>query len=439
MAEFLVARGEAVVIIDDGPESAAVAERRSCALRLGATVEIAPSAKRLAELVSASALVVPSPGVKPNHACIVAARAADVPVRSEIDIAAQALRTPMIAVTGTNGKTTTVEMIAALLRSVGLNVAVGGNIGTPLVSFVGTTADVMIAEVSSFQLEFTTTAWQPSVAVLLNIAEDHLDWHGTFDAYINAKRKVFANQDDSDTAILNIDDPIVLLGSQQLRGHIETVSIAREADWSVNDAVLTHHGSPIVAVDDLHRALPHDLTNALVATAAARAICSQLGREIPVEDFVGALKNYETLPHRVQFIGENQGVKYYNDSKATNPHAVLRAVESFDSVVLLAGGLNKGLDLGSLRSIASRLRGVVAFGAATADIQAAFHNVVPVVAAKSMSEMVAAGSRMAQPGDVVLLSPGCASFDMYEAGYTARGDDFIANVEAFIQREQTAS
>ena len=440
-----MSEGLAVVVVDDGPVTPQLQMRMDEVRALGCRVELAPELQRCDELVRACAYVVPSPGVKPSHPIIRAALGAGIAVRSEIDLAAERFSFPIVAVSGTNGKTTTVEMITSMLRSGGLRAESGGNIGTPLISFVDHDID---AEVSSFQLEYVTKHWHPRVAVLLNIADDHLDWHGTFDAYRSAKAQIARFQIPDDVLVVNIDDDVVrsmvradaLAGDRPIRSKIVRVTIdaSRHGEYRVEASVLRGPDGELLPVAELPRSLPHDLTNSLCASAATFALRAALDVQADPDSVVAVLKNYETLPHRVQFIGENQGVKYFNDSKATNPHATLRAVSAFESVVLIAGGLNKGLDLSSLRAAAPQLRSVVAIGAAADEVVDAFAGIVAVQAASSMSDAVRRAALAARPGDVVLLSPGCASFDMYPDGYTARGDDFAAEVSAMMIQEQVS-
>ncbi len=391
----------------------------------------APAAGRAGAAVDAADLVVPSPGVRPDHPLLRRAGAAGVPVRSEIDLAAERCPLPLVAVSGTNGKTTTTELVAAALREGGRNVVVGGNIGTPLISVVDTPADVVVAEVSSFQLHFTTSVFHPRVAVLLNVAEDHLDWHGDLGAYRRDKAKLFAHQTPGDTLVVNLDDEGARAVAAPARSAIVQVTLSpvRGAFHIDGDALCAPSGERIVGISELPRTLPHDLTNALCAAAATRALDAEL------DTIARALREYATLPHRVQLIGENCGVRYIDDSKATNPHAALRAVQAFDSVVLLAGGLNKGLDLGALAEGEAHVRAVVAFGAAGSEVAAAFAGRRPVERVRTMREAVAAAHAAARPGDVVLLSPGCASFDMYSS-YSERGDDFAAEVRELLEGKE---
>ena len=429
VAEALSADGIDVVVIDERPGPQAQINAQQLETQ-GVSVLLAPDAQAVDRTLDTATLVVPSPGLTPTHPMLVDAARRGIPVRSEIDIAAERIHVPLVAITGTNGKTTTTELVTAMLRASGLTVACGGNIGTPLVSLCSVPSDVVVAEVSSFQLHFTTSAWKPNAATVLNIADDHLDWHGGFPAYRAAKARVFAHQSPNDTLVLNHDDPEVRGLAADARARVEWVTTSAGRGWHVADGALRRpDDSEIVPLVDLPRTLPHDLTNSLAASALAEAARA-------TSDAVRAtLESYVTLPHRVQFIGENGGVRYYDDSKATNPHAAVRAVSAFDSVVLLAGGLNKGLDLSALREGEARIRGVVAFGAAADEVVAAFEGHRPVVRATSMRDIVRTGAAMARPGDAVLLSPGCASFDMYPGGYTDRGDDFAAEVRRLLEEE----
>ena len=423
VARALRSENTTVIVVDDsltgidGDCDPGLRERVAAVRAIGAEVSELPSDWFAFLQARAVSLVVPSPGVRPDHPLIRAAAAAGVPVRSEIDLAAERIRAPLVAVTGTNGKTTVTELIVEMLRASGFATEFGGNIGDPLVNRAGSTADVVVAEVSSFQLEFTTSEWHPRVSVLLNIADDHLDWHGSRAHYEVAKAKVFANQDARDTLVANIDDPCVaaLIGAAAAR--VVGVRSSRDQQLTLAD------GRHLLDASELPRALPHDRLNSVVAAEAALAVGADL------EAIRSALRRYVTLPHRVEYVATVEGVDYYDDSKATNPHATIRAVAAFPSVVLCAGGFNKSLDLGVLGADVSHIRAVVAFGAACDEIVAAFSGRCPVDVARSMDDVVAKAAARAVAGDVVLLSPGCASFDAY-ANYGERGDDFARSVRA---------
>ncbi len=419
VARLLHAEGARVTVGDDAPGAPGYAERVASLRALGVVVEDA--GVDWATLVAGAQLVVPSPGVRPSHPAIVAAARTGIAIRSEVDLAAERITSPLVAVTGTNGKTTVTELITDMLRRSGCAVECAGNIGSPLVTLVGVDAEVVVAEVSSFQLAFTTEHFRPRVAVLLNIADDHLDWHGSFAAYADAKAMLFANQRDDDMLIVNAADGNARNLARRSSARVTPV-LAPTAP--VAELVLAD-GRPLVRVDDLPRSLPHDQINSLVAAEGAIAA----GASLP--DVRETLRTYTTRPHRVQLVAEAAGIRWYDDSKATNPHAALQSIVAFDSVVLLAGGLNKGLDLEVLAEVAGHVRAVVAFGDAAGDVESAFTGVRPVEVATSMEEVVDRAARLAAAGDVVLLAPACASFDWY-AGYDERGDDFSRCVIAHI-------
>jgi UDP-N-acetylmuramoylalanine--D-glutamate ligase len=296
-----------------------------------------------------------------------------------------------VAVTGTNGKTTVTTLIVAMLAASGIRASAAGNIGRPLVDAAVDDVDVLVAEVSSFQLELTTPAFVPDVAVLLNVAVDHLDWHGSAEAYVAAKARLFAHQGPDGVLIANVDDPIARQLAETARSRVVPVS----ADGAA-----------------------HNVLNARAASAAA----AEVGADPAA--VAATLEGFEGLPHRLQLVAEVDGVRYYDDSKATNPHATASALRAFERVVLIAGGRNKDLDLGGLRAYADRLRAVVAIGESAGEVEAAFAgSAVDVTHALSMRDAVQAASAHALTGDAVLLSPACASFDWYES-YAARGDDF---------------
>jgi UDP-N-acetylmuramoylalanine--D-glutamate ligase len=422
VARALLARGEPVVAVDDARGGPA----RSRAASLGIELHEAPGPGELAALVAAAARVVPSPGVPARHPVFAAAAAAGVEVVGDVELAAGWARVPIVAVTGTNGKTTVTTWVAAMLSASGRRARACGNIGHPAAAAVGEPGvDVLVMEVSSFQLALTRT-FRPRVAVWLNFAADHVDAHGSLEAYAAAKARVWANQAGDDVAVVNADDPVVADAARRAPARVVTFGTTG-ADATVADGRLVGPGGvELVAVADLPRALPHDVANALAAAAAA------LEAGAAVEAVRSVLRDPPRLPHRVELVGEAGGVRWYDDSKATNPHATLAAVAGFGSVVLLAGGRNKGLDLSALAAAAGRLRAVVAIGESAGEVEAAFRDSgVPVRRAASMDDAVAAAAALARPGDAVLLSPACASFDRYR-DYAERGDDFARAVRAHL-------
>ena len=447
VARHCASVGDTVVVIDDNPGSASDWHERVAAARaFGATVLERPDPSRAAELALDADLVVPSPGVPERHPAIAAALLAEVPVRSEIDLAAEALAgvrragvPALIAVTGTNGKTTVTTLAAAILEATGLRVAVAGNIGRPLLDAVRDDVDVVVAEVSSFQLAFTER-FRPDAAALLNLGADHLDWHRTFDAYAHAKANVFARQGADDILVFNADDSVVAGLAAGAPGRRVSFSIApgaasgyRVADTATGRLLVTPDGDEIVAVDEMGRSRPADIANALAACALAFDIVVDpgLGRAAARSTLV----DFGGLAHRMQVVAEQDGVRWVDDSKATNVHATIAAVRGLDGVVLVAGGRNKGLDLAELRVLAPDLRGVVAIGEAASEVLDAFAGTVTVVRASSMAEAVRAARELARRGDTVLLSPGCASFDWYSS-YAERGDDFAREVRSHVEVQQ---
>ncbi len=433
VVSYTRAAGHEVTVLDDAPgTSEAYAARVARAEADGARVLERPTAEEAAAQGRAVELVVPSPGVRPDHPALVAAHEAGVPVRSEIDLAAARLRARpdgprLVAVTGTNGKTTVTTLIDVMLREAGIASVAAGNIGRPLLDAAGDDVDVVVAEVSSFQLAFTTDAFAPDVAVLLNVAEDHLDWHGSADAYARAKAELFRHQGAAGRLVVNRDDPVASRLAADAPGHVVRFGTGLPApgDYGVVGTDLVGPSGVLAAVPA--SGAPHDVANALAAAATAVVMGAD------VDSVARALDGFRGLAHRVQLVGERAGVRYYDDSKATNPHATAGALAGFEHVVLIAGGRNKGLDLGGLRAHVPQLRAVVAIGEAAGEVEAAFAGAVPVVRAGSMREAVRVAAEHAAPGDAVLLSPACASFDWYES-YAARGDDFAREVTALTDQ-----
>jgi len=420
-------QGASVTVVEDEPGLGAYDSFADTARALGATIVERPAPEMWTDLVAGADLMVPSPGVRPEHPAFVAATAAGIPVRGDIDLGMEAARVPVVAVTGTNGKSTVTTLVTAILNASGVRAVAAGNIGEPLLDVVEEPVDVIVVEVSSFQLHTTTVAFRPRVAVLLNVADDHLDWHGSFEAYAAVKARVFAHQRDDDLLVANVDDPTVRELAQTAPARSVAVTGAETAGaYCIGDGfLLTPAGARIVEIATLGSRLPHDLTNALAATAAANAVGGTLdaARE--------SLQKFERLHHRVEPVGKASGVEYFDDSKATNPHATLSALEGFERVVLLAGGDSKGVDLGILGRAASHLVGVVAIGDTPDEVERALGGLVPTVRAGSMRAAVDAAADLARPGDVVLLSPACASFDWY-GSYAQRGDDFQQEVRRLV-------
>jgi UDP-N-acetylmuramoylalanine--D-glutamate ligase len=413
-ARRLAEHGWDVSVVEDRPSDAS----RRRAADLG--VEVMEAPVEVATLVDAADVVVPSPGVPVAHAAIQHALATGTAVWTEFELAARWSTIPMVAITGTNGKTTVTTLVEAMLRASRMRTTSAGNTDVPLVDAIEDDLDVIVVEASSFRLEFTET-FHPSVAVWLNLAEDHLDWHPTMEEYAAAKSRIWAAQTAADVAVVNAEDPVVLAHAAGAPSRVVTFGLAA-GDWHVADAALRMpDGRDLLPIDELWRSLPHDCTNALAASAAALAAGA-------TEDGVrSALRDFRGLPHRLALVGDDGDVRFYDDSKATDPHAAVAALRAFESVVLIAGGRNKGLDLSVLRDEADHVRGVVAIGEAAAEVEAAFAGLRPVARASSMDEAVATARGFARSGDAVVLSPACASFDWYR-NYGERGDDFARAV-----------
>jgi len=400
------------------------------------------------ELLRGVDLVVPSPGVAAGHAILAAAVARGVPVLSEIEVAARLLRCPLVGVTGTNGKSTVTTLAGEMLKRGGLHPFVGGNLGTPLIEAVDGDWDIAVAEVSSFQLEWVD-GFRPAVAVWLNLTPDHLDRHGSLAAYADAKARLFAAQQASDVAVLNRDDPLVWsiagrvraslmpIGSDDpgteravfVRGRARSRAAAGEetdGETAERAEIVCRDPGSGEATFSLGRVRIHGLHNVenmMAATAIAVA------RGVGAAAIQSALDAFGGLPHRCELVVERDGVRYFDDSKGTNVGAVARCLEGFRGpVVLLAGGIDKGVSFEGLRAVVrGRVRLVVAYGVAAARIAGALGDVVPVVCADRFADAVRTTMAEAARGDTVLLSPGCASFDQF-SDYAERGRAFRALV-----------
>lgn len=429
----LRARGAEVVASDDRVDDA----KRQLAADLDVELVDAPDRRRLAELVAACDVVVPAPGVPETHALFGVAATAGRPVWSELELAYRWEQErpggprPMLNVTGTDGKTTTTLLAVEILAAAGVRAVAAGNTDVPLVEALDLDVDAFVVECTSFRLAWTDR-FRGEAAAWLNLAPDHLNWHTGMASYEAAKARIFAQQRPDDVAIGFGDDPVVMRHLHRAPGRRRTFA-ATGADYHVvgggAEAVLTGPQGPLARVASMRRALPHDLTNGL----AAAALTLEPGLAT-TEAVATALASFVGPPHRIELVGEADGVRWYNDSKATTPHAASVAIRAFESLVLIAGGSDKGLDLSPMATAAAgRVRAVVAVGESAGKVADAFAPVVAagatLVTADSMEEAVGKAGDLAAPGDVVLLSPGCASFDWY-GGYPERGDDFRRLVRA---------
>ncbi len=408
-SRLLLARGHRVAVYDSDPEAAAA---------LAGTVTAHGGTWDPRHLEGVDTVVV-SPGVPEHAAPIQDAIAAGLPIWSEIELAARHLEAPMAAVTGTNGKTTVTALAAAMLVESGLRAGAVGNIGDPLCDAVDADWEVLVVETSSFQLRFIDT-FHPRVAVLLNVAPDHLDWHGTEAAYAAAKSRIWENQTADDVLVFDADDPGAVAAIRGARSRLLPVSGRRRPGGGIGPEGPVLRLGP---VDLLLSDLPSDDETFVVDAAAAAAAALAMGAT--PEAAAAAVTRFRPAAHRREIVGEWGGVVWIDDSKATNPHAARAAIRAYPSVVLVAGGRNKELDVGSLAEEPT-VRVVIGLGEAGPEM---VRRAADGVMAADMEQAVAIADRLARPGDTVLLAPGCASFDMYRS-YGERGERFAAAVRA---------
>jgi UDP-N-acetylmuramoylalanine--D-glutamate ligase len=423
VALALRARGEEVIGCDAGsPQKPGLGEVAGRLSSAGVEVHLDASGEALA---ARARTLVKSPGVPRTAPVVRAALRLGLPVLGELELAWRMLPNPFVAVTGTNGKTTTTEWIGHIHRTAGVEVAVAGNVGTALSSLVGTISRgaTVICESSSFQLE-DAEAFAPEVAVLLNLSPDHLDRHGTFEEYSAAKLRIFARQGREDAAIVPDD-----LGFQ-VPGQARRVPVGSSPDAALRlcGGQLQWHGQPVLAAGEVRLPGEHNLQNAMAAAAAC------LSRGLESEAVAEGLRTFAGVSHRLELVTVHGGVSYVNDSKATNVASTIVALRSYASGVhLIAGGQGKGQDFSPLaRPVAERCAAVYLIGEDAGRMEdelAAAGAGVPLRRCGELFRALDWARREARPGDVVLLSPACASFDQYR-DFEARGDHFRALVAA---------
>ncbi|MDE0654100.1 MAG: UDP-N-acetylmuramoyl-L-alanine--D-glutamate ligase [bacterium] len=416
VATALGRRGCEFIAVDDAPAS----DVQQAVAEAGGVLEPPPSDEDLAVLLSRCGAFLPTPGLADGHRAMRAARSAGIVILSEFDLAAAWDDRPVVAVTGTNGKTTVTTLVAEALGPSTGAVAAGNN-DLPLVSAIDDPDPaVFVAEASSFRLG-RSREFRPRVAAWLNFSPDHLDVHASVKAYEEAKAAIWRHLGADDVAILNDGDPVVAarrpVGSQLTFG-----TPASDATAAGGSLVLC--GEPIVEIARLPRRFPHDLRNAEAVAACAVAAGA------PAGDVRAALESFRGLPHRLELVARTDTNLWYDDSKATTPDAVLAATGAFKSVVLIAGGRNKGLDLQRLAGAAS-VRAVVAIGEAAGEVCSAFGGSRPVHRATDMERAVLTAGELALPGEAIVLSPGCTSFDWYDS-YRHRGEHFAALVRTTV-------
>ncbi len=377
-------------------------------------------------------LMVISPGVPSTAPLVQQARRIGLPVYSEIEVASWFCRAPIVAITGTNGKTTTTSLIGYIFRRAGRRTIVAGNIGYPFSDYVLDTTpdDVVVLEVSSFQLDHVAT-FRPRVSVLLNITPDHLDrYNYNFNEYAQSKFRIFANQRDADVLVYNHDDDLIRMAAERAHRKRGLRVLGFSQRTELPAGAFVRDGYLILRIEQQEEVLMHanelalrgrhNLYNSLAAAVAARVM------EVRNDVVRESLASFEGVPHRLEFVRELDGVRYVNDSKATNVNAVWYALESFSCpIVLIAGGRDKGNDYSVLKPLVKeKVRALVAIGESADKLLRELGPLVPhAVKAQSMEEAIQYARVFAEPGDVVLLSPACASFDMFE-NYEDRGDTF---------------
>lgn len=431
VSRLLSLAGAVVFLTDKAPASPGIEAALS---EIGATCEFGGHTPRALE----TDFFAISPGVPSRANLILQASRSGIPVYSEIEISSWFCRAPIVAITGANGKTTTTSLTGYLFSTSGRNTIVAGNIGFPFADYVmdATPEDIVVLEVSSFQLDHIDT-FRPRVSLLLNITPDHLDrYDNDFDLYARSKARVFENQREGDVLVYNQDDPIVLERLEAASSQAGPLKLGFSQEKELAEGAFMRGDSIILRLGDREEKLmdsdqlalrgKHNLYNALAAALAGRVL------GVPADSLRESLANFKGVPHRLEFIREVDGVRFVNDSKATNVNAVWYALESFrEPVVLIAGGRDKGNDYAPLVPfVEDKVRAVVAIGESADKVVRELGPAAPAtVVARSMEEAISEARRFAHPGDVVLLSPACASFDMFD-NYEHRGDTFRRLVEA---------
>ena len=379
-------------------------------------------------------LIVVSPGIPLDAPALVQARALGGSVIGEMELAARFLRGPIVAITGSNGKTTTTTLTGEIMTAGGFSALVGGNIGTPAIALAerATPESVIVLEVSSFQLE-TIHSFRPKVAVILNVTPDHLDRHRTFEAYVDAKARILENQQSADLAVLNAADPTCVAMAARTKAQVFWFSRQKEVQqgaWVLDGNILFREGAQqreIMLVSEIPLKGAHNLENVLAA------VCAGALMGCAAEKIRQAVREFKAVEHRLEHVATIRGVDYYNDSKATNVDATIKALESFPANIhLILGGKDKGSDYTLLNDLLrQRVKRVYTIGAAAAKIESQIKG-VEVVHADTVENALRKANAVAEPGDVVLLAPACASFDMFES-FEHRGKVFKEEVSRLAE------
>ncbi|MCU0594186.1 MAG: UDP-N-acetylmuramoyl-L-alanine--D-glutamate ligase [Desulfobacterota bacterium] len=428
VVRYLVREGARVTVSDRKEEAKLSPDTLREMKFLGVTLETGGHTK--GTFLRADRIIV-SPGVPLDLLPLKAAREKGIPVTGEMDLAVQIMNTPVVAITGTNGKSTVTAFLGELLQNAGHKVFVGGNLGTPLIEYAasGARADVAVVEVSSFQLD-TLEGFSPLVALLLNLSPDHLDRYPNYGAYVQSKLKIFKNQGAGDFAVLNDDDDILSSFSPPKEVYVLRYGLKKKglrhafAEGKGIRAGLPCKESHFFDLQKCPLPGKHNVENMMAATLAGLA----MNVEPPV--IQSTLERFQGLPHRLEHVGRVRKVDFYNDSKATNVDAALRSIASFDRpIVLIAGGRHKGGDYAPLVRVAKgRVKKAFLMGESKPLLAEAFEDKIPYATAEDMEDAVNKAFSVAKPHDVVLLAPACSSFDMF-TDYAHRGRAFKEAVE----------
>lgn len=427
VARFLAARGARIIITDMKTETELAADLEQLA-DLEIDYQLGRHEKQLFLMAD---LIVVSPGVPMDIKPLLLAKAQGRTVISEIELAAAYIDAPLVAITGTNGKTTTTTVTGKIFDDGGFRTFVGGNIGNPLIELVtsGHQVERVVVELSSFQLEGIKT-FKPKVAVLLNITEDHLDRYASYQEYIDAKLRIFANQNEDDFAVLNLDDPLVAACAEKLKARVFPTSQHQEFQEGIfcrGGFIVYRRAGREERFDTAAFKLRgvHNMDNIMAALASTLLLGADADRAR------SAVENFTGLPHRMEFVSQVNGVDYYEDSKGTNVGSVVKSLESFDAgITLIAGGKDKGGEYAPLAPlIRERVRHMILIGEAKERINAELGALTDTHLATTLEEAVALAHHLATPGEVVLFSPACSSFDMFK-NYADRGEQFKALVRS---------
>ena len=421
-ARFLAGKGALVVVTDEKPLS----ELKDAISELGNAYANCEFCKYEPDILARVDMIIPSPGVPPSNILLVEAVNKKIPILSEIELAYRFLKPPMIAITGTNGKTTTTTLIGKLLARGGKKAFVGGNIGNPLIGYVDGKQDddYAVVEVSSFQLQWIQY-FHPFISILLNTTCDHINYHGSFEVYRMTKERIFENQEKSDLAILNADEPRSSVLAKNMSSKVQFFSTSTNVtkgmylDHNTLIHYTTGNDREVYPLDMIKIPGLHNIENVMASIMAARECGCSPG------NIISAIADFKGISHRIEFTCEKNGVAFYDDSKGTNVGAVVRALETFSRpIILLLGGRDKEGDFETLSPlVGEKVKELVLFGEARDRINDLIGGIVKTSKATTLKEAIEIAYHNSSPGDIVLLSPGCASFDEF-SNYKERGRFF---------------